>query len=203
MSSSMEIENHSEEEKSLIRCVVAGESPKFELLVNRYQQRIFAVLFAMLGNRQDAEDVTQSAFVTAFRKLDKFENRSSFYTWLHRIAFHQAIDLQRKKARTTKRHMSQDISESMHDASADLETPATIAVKNETAMQIQFALSKLANDQRNIIVLRDLQGMDYAEIASTLDLPIGTVRSRLHRARLELRDLLKSAGLHQTEGSPS
>ena len=81
----------------MIDCIVSGQSSKFEILVANYQQRIYATMLGMLGNRHDAEDMTQETFLTAFRKLDQFERRSSFYTWLHRIAFNTAIDLQRRK----------------------------------------------------------------------------------------------------------
>ena len=183
------------EETALIDSIVSGQSSKFEVLVGSYQQRIYATLFGILGNRQDAEDVTQETFITAFRKLDQFEHRSSFYTWLHRIAFNAAIDLQRRKKRAKNQFIVRDSVEISEPADRQTESPATIVMAKETVAQVQLALSRLDEERRNIIVLRDLQGIDYAEIASMLDIPAGTVRSRLHRARIELREIMNAMGI--------
>lgn len=200
MPSSVDLEHDSQEERSLIHAIVHGNSQKYAQLVEKFQPRIFASMFAMIGNRQDAEDLTQEAFLTAYRKLDQFENRSSFYTWLHRISFHLAIDLQRRKSRTTKKHLSEDFSESrLQHASNDL-APESIAINNEMATRVHQALNQLNAERKNLIVLRDIDGLDYAQIAVALDIPIGTVRSRLHRSRLELRDILLASGVMPTHG---
>jgi RNA polymerase sigma-70 factor, ECF subfamily len=183
------------EETALIDCIVSGQSSKFEVLIGNYQQRIFGTLLGMLGSRQDAEDVAQETFITAFRKLDQFEHRSSFYTWLHRIAFNAAIDLQRRKKRAKNQFVSRDSLEISEPADRQSESPATIVMAKETVAQVQLALSRLDEERRNIIVLRDLQGIDYAEIAAMLDIPLGTVRSRLHRARIELREIMSAMGI--------
>ncbi|MFY7877332.1 MAG: RNA polymerase sigma factor [Pirellula sp.] len=200
MPSSVESEHNSEEEKSLIYAIVHGHAPQYAVLVERFQPRIFASIFAMVGNRQDAEDLTQEAFLTAYRKLGHFENRSSFYTWLHRIAFHLAIDLQRRKSRTTKKHLSDDISESSLQIASDDLTPESVAMNKEMATKVKAALQRLDAERKNLIVLRDIDGLDYAQIAEVLDIPIGTVRSRLHRARMELRDILQAAGVTHSQG---
>lgn len=184
----------------MIYAIVHGNAPQYAVLVDRFQPRIFASMFAMIGNRQDAEDLTQEAFLTAYRKLDHFENRSSFYTWLHRIAFHLAIDLQRRKARTTKKHLSDDISESSLQLASDDLTPESVAMNKEMATKVNAALQRLDTERKNLIVLRDIDGLDYAQIAEVLDIPIGTVRSRLHRARMELRDILQAAGVTHSQG---
>jgi RNA polymerase sigma-70 factor, ECF subfamily len=195
MDSSLNTEPNVSEEIVLIDCIVSGQTAKFEVLVGTYQQRIYSTLLGMLGNRQDAEDVTQETFLTAFRKLDQFERRSSFYTWLHRIAFNAAIDLQRRKKRTKNRFVSHDGIDAIEPAGEQSNTPESIVMANETVTQVQLAMSRLDAERRNIIVLRDLQGLEYTEIASLLDIPVGTVRSRLHRARIELRDILKAMGI--------
>lgn len=200
MPSSVESEHNSEEEKSLIYAIVHGNAPKYSVLVERFQQRIFASMLAVIGNRQDAEDLTQEAFLTAYRKLDHFENRSSFYTWLHRIAFHLAIDLQRRKSRTIKKHLSDDISESSLQLAGNDLAPESIAMNKEMATKVWAALQRLDAERKNLIVLRDIDGLDYAQIAEVLDIPIGTVRSRLHRARMELRDILHAAGVTHSQG---
>ncbi len=191
------------EETALIDCIVSGQTSKFEILVGNYQQRIYTTMFGMLGNRQDAEDVTQEAFVTAFRKLDKFERRASFYTWLHRIAFNAAIDLQRRKKRTRNQFVSVEMIDTTEPTDQKSDSPAAIVITKETVSQVQLALSRLDEERRNIIVLRDLQGIDYAEIATMLEIPVGTVRSRLHRARIELREILNAMGIGQSDDSTS
>ncbi len=198
MDSSVNTEPNQAEETALIDCIVSGQSAKFEILVGNYQQRIFATLLGMLGNRHDAEDVTQETFLTAFRKLDQFERRSSFYTWLHRIAFNAAIDLQRRKKRTKSRFVSGEGIENAEPGDPQADSPASIVMAKETVTQVQSALGRLDSERRNIIVLRDLQGLDYVEIASILDIPVGTVRSRLHRARIELREIMNAMGIGQS-----
>ena len=195
MDSSVNTVTNQVEETALIDSIVSGQSSKFEVLVGSYQQRIYATVFGMLGNRHDAEDVTQETFLTAFRKLDQFERRSSFYTWLHRIAFNAAIDLQRRKKRTKHHVGSGEMIDSSESTDQRVESPASIAMAKETVNQVQLALARLDSERRNIIVLRDLQGIDYAEIATILDIPVGTVRSRLHRARIELREIMNAMGI--------
>jgi RNA polymerase sigma-70 factor (ECF subfamily) len=151
----------------------------------------------MLGNRHDAEDATQDVFFTAFRKLAQFEQRSSFYTWLYRIAFNQAIDRQRRMGRNSRRFVGEESIALADNSEQTSSSPISISIANETVDQVRIALGRLDFDRRNIVILRDIECLDYSEIASMLALPIGTVRSRLHRARLELRDIMISMGMNQ------
>lgn len=203
MDPSFNTEPNQSEETVLIDCIVSGQTSKFECLVKTYQQRIYSTLFGMLGNQQDAEDVAQETFLIAYRKLDQFERRSSFYTWLHRIAFNAAIDLQRKKKRTKNQVVNSEMMDSVDVVDMQSCSPESIVLVKETVNQVQLAMSRLDVERRNIIVLRDLQGMDYSEIASLLGIPVGTVRSRLHRARIELRDIMQAMGIGNFGIDPS
>lgn len=189
MPSSVPSEIECDQEKSVLDAVRSGQICRFEELVSAYQNRLFGAMYVMLGDRQDAEDVTQEAFTRAFLKLEAFQAKSSFFTWLHRIAFNLAIDLRRreKRARNIGKVSMDFASETLQ--SSEL-SPSTKSEQSETQVKIFEALAKIDPERRSVITLRDLQGMDYAEIAEVLSIPIGTVRSRLHRARIELKDLL-------------
>jgi RNA polymerase sigma-70 factor (ECF subfamily) len=180
------------EDGELIQQILAGDGKQFSILVNRHQRSIFSTVFGMLGNKQDAEDVTQEAFVTAFRKLETFEGRSTFLTWLRRIAFNLAIDLRRR--RKSRASMTQ-VAVAEEIVSAKESSAADTLITKETVSTVRRAINSLPDEQRVVIVLRDLQDLDYSEIAELLSIPIGTVRSRLHRARLELKATLERMGI--------
>lgn len=177
------------EDGEVVKRVRDGDSQAFGLLVRKHQERLFAAMLIMLGNRQDAEDIAQEALAMSFRKLDSFEHRSSFYTWLHKIAFRLAISHRRKYARRSSLSVGPlDVAAEPTDTR---ETEAPILLeRQEQHDRIQLALAQLDAERRNIIVLRDIQGLDYQEIADLLRVPVGTVRSRLHRARFELKEIL-------------
>lgn len=191
----------SESDESVIASVLTGDSEAFSTLVARHQTRLVTFLYGMVGNREDAEDLAQDAFVRAFRGLSSFENRSQFYTWLQRIAFNLMINHRRKfKRQTAMTKVDMSIAESdVPGTSAD---PAQLMQTHETRSMVQDAIHALHPERRAIIVMRDIQQLEYAEIALQLDIPVGTVRSRLHRARMELADSLKHV-LGQYSGSES
>lgn len=193
--SSMNTVINSEEEQKLIDCILQGESERFQMLVDAYQNRIFRGAYAILGNEQDAEDVTQETFLTAFRKLNQFQHRSSFFTWLYRISYNLAIDVQRRTVRTRQRLGNQYGDDDCTESQGCDAAPDQALLAQETTQQVRLALAKLDAERRSIIVMRDIDGLDYSEIANILDLPIGTVRSRLHRARLELREIMIRMGM--------
>lgn len=176
----------------LIELVRSGSSHHFAILVGRHQNRIFQFVFSLLRNRQDAEDLTQEAFVGAFRKLHSFEGRSSFFTWLRRLAYNLCIDHLRKQKSRKSDLSTPDTSYLVAPQSAN---PMNRIEERETIDAVRSAMDQLSEEQRSIVCMRDIDGMDYSEIASVLDIPIGTVRSRLHRARLELKSVFERAGL--------
>jgi RNA polymerase sigma-70 factor (ECF subfamily) len=136
----------------------------------------------------EAEDVAQEAFVQAFLKLSSFKGQSHFYTWLFRIARNQAVS----RFRRTRKTSSIDGSESPVALLANEASPDQRMLQNEAVSQVQLALSRLSEEHRAILVLRELEDMDYDAIAEALELPVGTVRSRLHRARMQLKSELEA-----------
>ena len=172
----------------LIDEALAGESSAFGQLVRKYQDRLFNTIVHVAGGREEAEDVVQEAFVQAFVKLETFRGKSAFYTWLYRIAFNVAVSRRRRKRPEVSVEQSRELSGNEPlDAG---ESPGDRVERRERADQVQAALAMLTEDHRAILLLREMEGCEYDTIAEILDLPVGTVRSRLHRARIQLKDLL-------------
>jgi RNA polymerase sigma-70 factor (ECF subfamily) len=177
------------DDAQLIDEALAGNSASFGQLVIRYQDRLYNTICHVVGCREDAYDVVQDAFVQAFLKLDSFHRTSAFYTWLYRIAFNVAITRKRRSKPTTSIEQIREAS-GENPAAADCD-PTMRLEQQERAAQVQTALAALSEEYRTVLVLREMDGCPYETIAEMLDLPVGTVRSRLHRARLQLRDELK------------
>jgi RNA polymerase sigma-70 factor (ECF subfamily) len=182
----------------LIEAALQGESSAFGQLVQKYQDRLFNSLVYALGNAEEARDVLQEAFVQALLHLDSFHQSSLFYTWLYRIAFNVAASWRRKKKldRVSLDQMRETSGQEPIDPDADPEAPLD---RDECCRQVQEALQQLPEEYRTVLVLREIEGHCYETIAEILDLPIGTVRSRLHRARTQLSQLLKQRiALHES-----
>ena len=173
----------------LIDEVLAGDSSAFGELVLRYQDRLFNTLTYVVGSCEEAEDVVQDAFVQAFVKLGTFQRASAFYTWLYRIAFNLAVS--RKRRRRPERSVDEVRDLTGDEPVDDGEAPGDRLEHHESAEQVQAALERVSDEHRAILVLREMEGFCYEKIAEVLDLPVGTVRSRLHRARMALRVELK------------
>ena len=160
----------------------------------KYQDRLFNTLVRVLGSVEDARDVAQEAFVQAFLKLESYQRRAAFYTWLYRIAFNMAISHKRKQKTTTllsNQGKDSEGGDQSWDPPSGEEEPSANLERDEKIQQIQQALTKLSDDHRAVIVLRELEGCCYEAIAELLDIPLGTVRSRIRRARMQLREILK------------
>ncbi len=185
-----------EADELLVARAQRGDAAAFGSLVERYQDPLFNGVYRMVGQRQDAEDLAQEAFVKAFRGIRSFQGRSSFYTWLYSIAFNLVISYRRKTG--SARHLN-PLSLQQEDAEDgcgleardDSDGPEAQAQRGETRQRIEAAIAELDAEHRAVIVMRDIEGFDYATIADVLGCPQGTVKSRLHRARLALRELLK------------
>jgi RNA polymerase sigma-70 factor (ECF subfamily) len=174
----------------LIDEALAGSTAAFGLLVERYQDRLFNTLVHVTGNAEDAADIAQEAFVQAFLKLNTFHRSAAFYTWLYRIAFNMAVSQRRRRRPTSSLEHGRDLG--CEDPVAPSTDPAASLEQQELAAQVQAAMNNLSEEFRSVLVLREIDGHDYDSIASMLDLPVGTVRSRLHRARLQLKELLQT-----------
>jgi RNA polymerase sigma-70 factor, ECF subfamily len=172
----------------LIAASLAGDTAAFGELVSRYQNRLYHSLVHMLGSAEDAKDVAQDAFVLAFQKLGTFRGDAQFYSWLFRIAMNAAVNF-RRRVRSL-------------GASIDAR-PEQPLEQAERQRIVRAALAQLSDEFRMPLVLCEIDGLKYEEIAELLKCPIGTVRSRIHRARLELREKLQRLLKHEEEFSES
>ena len=177
------------DDAQLIDQALAGHTEAFGQLVLKYQDRLFNTVFHVVGHAEDARDIVQEAFVQAFLKLDSFRQHSAFYTWLYRIAFNTAMTSRRKRRPTLAADRGTE-NGNMEPAD-DEDDPAESLERKERCRQVRHAIGQLPEEYRAVVVLREIDGCCYETIAEVLDLPVGTVRSRLHRARLQLRDQLK------------
>jgi RNA polymerase sigma-70 factor, ECF subfamily len=177
-------------DQELIREAAAGQTHAYGALVRKYQDRLCTGLLNICGSLHEAEDVAQEAFVQAYLKLDKFAGQSAFYTWLYRIAINTAISRRRRKREEHSIDHSRDRfgTEPLDDG----EAAEARVLRRERAGQVRQALNQLSDEHRTILVLREIDGRDYDAISEVLDLPVGTVRSRLHRARLQLKEQLEA-----------
>ena len=175
------------EDALLIDSTLAGKTAAFGQLVLKYQDRLFHTIVHLVGSPDDALDIVQEAFVQAFVKLDSFQRASAFYTWLYRIAFNVAVTQSRR--RKSRGERVREIAN--HEPADPRVGPVHELEREERARQVRQALAVLSEEHRVVLVLREIDGCCYETIAEVLDLPIGTVRSRLHRARLQLREQLK------------
>jgi len=186
-----------EKEQEIIRRVVEGDKNAFEELVLANQKNVYNLALKMTGNEEDALDVSQEAFLKAYRQLDGFRGDSRFSVWLYRLTYNLCIDFLRKKPR------SKIISLSYEDDDGDakfLEIPDTrnlpedSALRSEVRETIAVSIKEMAHKHREILVMREITCMSYDEIAETLNVNVGTVKSRLARARMKLVEILSKKG---------
>ena len=177
------------DEEELIQSALAGNSLSFEVLVTRYQDRLYTAMISVVGNTDEAEDVVQEAFIQAYLKLDTFQQNSRFFTWLYRIAFNFAL----AKRRRRRGHLSLDESRELSgsEPTSKTEAPDARMSRSEDVSLVHQALAILSEDHRSILVLREMEDLAYEEIAEVLQISIGTVRSRLNRARFSLKQQLE------------
>jgi RNA polymerase sigma-70 factor (ECF subfamily) len=165
----------------------AGDAPAFEELVMTYQHRVFGVALRMLGNRAEAEDVAQEAFVRAHRAIGEFRGDAKLSTWLYAITSRLCLNRLASGERRLASH-GEDALLRLSDAGP---RPDAALDRRELETALGRAIAELPEDRRIVVVLRDLEGLSYEEIAQVLELELGTVRSRLHRARADLKEKLE------------
>jgi RNA polymerase sigma-70 factor (ECF subfamily) len=182
----------SDEDREAVRRVQGGETEAFEVLVEKYKRKTFRLAYSVLRDQEEALDVAQEAFVKAFRSLPKFKGESAFYTWLFRITMNLALDRRRQRATRAKSMGGEGVppEEWERTAVATEAGPDEEAAGAERRARISRALQTLPEHHRSIIILSDIQGLSYREIAEVLAIPMGTVMSRLHNARKRLREAL-------------
>lgn len=182
----------SDDDRLLIAACLGGRSEAFGELVSRYQARLYNAAIRLVDNPEDAADVVQDAFLNAYQSLHTFKGDAEFFTWLYRIAFNAAISLKRKKRAAVSLDAVKPESGIDPDDPSEYIKPGAALIRSEEESQLQEAMIRLSHEHREVLILKDIEGMKYEDIAEILGVPIGTIRSRLHRARLELRDLLET-----------
>lgn len=167
-----------------VQRVQEGESEAFETLVRRHQKTIFNLVYRMLGDYDEAAEMTQETFLSAYRSIDRFRGEANFSTWLYRIAINHATTRRKSVANWQQRSVPLDLTDDIRDRQLN---PEERAAQRDVQDKVQSALNSLDPEDATVILLRDLQDTPYEEVAKILDIPLGTVKSRLHRARQELK----------------
>ena len=183
-----------EDDETLVARTQKGDSAAFDVLVGRYKERLYATVYHMTANHEDANDLVQDTFIKAFKSIRSFRGRSSFYTWIYRIAVNRTINF--LKRRKNRNQYSLDDVDSSIQTDPDLVemmshvTPRREAGLTELQEKLNEALQKLSDSHRAVVTMHDIQGMTHADIAKVLKCSEGTVRSRLFYARQQLQGLL-------------
>ncbi len=190
-------------DKILVRRLKSGDERAFQELVQTYQNRVFGLVFRMIGNRQEAEDLAQDVFLTVYKAIGSYRGEGRFYTWLYRVAsntcknrikylkgrhFNTRVDVDDN----TEAQMPSREGGALHSLQSQVPGPEAMIQGQRLQRAIQRELANLEEDHRLLIVLRDIEGLPYADIMRITGLPAGTVKSRLHRARVALKERMKS-----------
>lgn len=179
----------------LIEQIRQGSERAFALLVRRYQHRVFHLIYRFVHNAQDTEDLAQEIFFNLYNSLPKFRGECSIFTWIHRITVNRCINfIKSKPMRRPRTEAFEDIHETKIQASPlspSLANPEEQMIGRQTERRLQTAIQKLDEEYRVVLILRDVEHLAYEEIAEITDLPLGTVKSRLHRARGMLLSFLE------------
>ncbi len=173
-------------DKELVKRVQKGDKGAFDLLVVKYEHKIVNLVMRYVRDPETALDISQEAFIKAYRALPRFRGDSAFYTWLYRIAVNTAknhLAAQRRRPSDIELDLQDPDQYGLHAKLKETDTPEAVSLSQELQETLERAIQALPDDLRTAIVLRELDGMSYEEIAQTMDCPVGTVRSRIFRAR--------------------
>lgn len=185
-----------EADQALVERVQSGDKQAYGLLVSKYQRKLMRLLSRLIRDPAEVEDVAQETFIKAYRALPNFRGDSAFYTWLYRIGVNTAKNWLVANGRRTPTSTDIDSEEAELYAEGDLlrhsDTPEHMMMSKQIADTVNSAMQKLPDDLRTAITLREIEGLSYEEIAQAMDCPIGTVRSRIFRARDAIADKLKN-----------
>ena len=180
-----------DEDWAVVQRVKAGRVGEFDRLVSKYRERVYSVMYNMTGNREDAADLAQEAFIKAFRSISRFRGRSSFYTWIYRIAVNGALTFLKKRSR--RRYLS---FETLDEELSQQELFRTLAANtgtekgallSELQEKLNDSMQQLSPKHRTVVVLHEIEGLDHRSIAEITRTSVGTVRSRLHYAKKQLQ----------------
>ena len=186
-----------EQELAVIRRVQRGDTDAFEALVAAYEKNVFNVALQMTGNREDAQDMTQEAFLKAYSSLSSFRGDSKFSSWLYRIVSNVCLDFKRRQGRrpSSSLTMEDDEGENIQlDIADESQSPEALLERKMTREAVRAGLQQLPDEQRQILLLREIQGLSYEEIGEAMGLEAGTVKSRIFRARKKLCAFLLKDG---------
>ncbi|MBI3284572.1 MAG: RNA polymerase sigma factor RpoE [Burkholderiales bacterium] len=182
-------------DQQLVERVQRGDKKAFELLVSKYQRKLMRLVSRLVYDHAEAEDVVQEAFIKAYRALPNFRGESAFYTWLYRIGVNTAKNHLVTQGRRTPTSTDADVEEAETfvdaDGLRDINTPESLLASKQIAETVNAAMSSLPEELRNAITLREIEGLSYDEIAEVMLCPIGTVRSRIFRAREAIAEKLR------------
>ena len=178
-----------QQEQDLIKRCQSGDAQAMEVIVRQYQTQVYNSAYGMLGNREDAQDLAQEVFLRVWEKIQQFQFKSRFSTWLYRIVMNQCINEKNRQRRHQTFPMEMDDSQAW--TPVHLVTPEREALLAEKQEMLQTALGQLKEDYRTVLVLREMENLSYEELAEVLNCSLGRVKSRLHEARMALRQILK------------
>ena len=192
------------EEGALISSLCEGSEQAYEILIERYHQPVYSLVYRLLDDPSEASDVVQEVFLKVFRKIRAFRGNSTLKTWIYRIAVNEAYNHHRWCSRHHRHAVTLDVEDSSGQAYGDHlaysgSSPFELAANHETRVMVEAALEKLNPKFRAAVVLRDIEDLSYEDIASVLDISLGTVKSRITRGREALREILEE---QQAPGTP-
>ena len=178
----------------LLKLAQEGDIPAFEALIRSTEKLVYNLAYRLMGTEEDAKDISQEVFIKAYKNIARFDGKSAFATWIYRIAYNTCIDeLRKRKAKQTvsmEEELEGEENKYQKQFIAQEENPEDILLKKESLERLKHAIASLSEEGKTVITLRDLEGFSYAEIADISGVSMGTVKSRLSRARKQLKDIL-------------